>query len=53
MKTGDHVALRTIPDVRGTVIALQDGKAKVYWSSHTSQWINVEALMRTKRVERN
>ncbi|HUV69763.1 MAG TPA: hypothetical protein VMW15_08900 [Terracidiphilus sp.] len=34
------------------MIAIQDGKAKVYWSSHISQWIDVEALMLAGKTPR-
>jgi hypothetical protein len=37
MKIGDRVARKDAPEVQGTVIAIQDGKAKVYWSSHIRQ----------------
>jgi hypothetical protein len=52
MRVRDKVCLKSAPAVYGTVIAMQDGKAKVYWSSHTSQWIDSVALMRAPRVPR-
>ena len=52
MRIGDRVIRKDAPEVQGTVIAIQDGKAKVYWSSHISQWIDVEALMLAGKTPR-
>lgn len=55
MKIGDRVALKDVPAIVGTVIAMHACQAKVYWSSHTTQWVDVEALMvagKKKQVER-
>jgi len=48
MKIRDRVCRKDVPEIPGTVIAMQDGQAKVYWSSHTSQWVDAKALMRAK-----
>jgi len=50
VKIRDRVCLKSAPAVYGTVIAMQNGKAKIYWSSHTSQWIDSAALMQAPRV---
>ena len=50
MKIRDRVCRKDIPAIVGTVIAMQNGKAKIYWSSHTSQWIDSAALMQAPRV---
>ena len=52
MKIGNRVARKDAPEVQGTVIAIQDGKAKVYWSSHISQWIDTAALMLARKTPR-
>ena len=56
VKIGDRVCREDIPGIVGTVIAIHDGQAKVYWSSHTTRWVDAKALMlarETKRVERS
>jgi|GEM_PF-7034791 len=50
MKIRDHVCRKDVPEIHGTVIARDGERLKVYWSSHTSQWVDSAALMRVPRV---
>ncbi|MGO9326176.1 MAG: hypothetical protein ACLP07_16600 [Terracidiphilus sp.] len=50
MKIRDRVCRKDVPGIHGTVIAMRDGQAKCYWSSHTSQWIDTAALMLVPRM---
>ena len=45
MKIRDRVCLKSAPAVYGTVIALRDGRAKIYWPSHVTEWIDEKALI--------
>jgi hypothetical protein len=38
------VVHRNAPEIRGTVIALRHGEAKVYWPAHTTTWTHLESL---------
>jgi hypothetical protein len=44
VKTGSRVCREDMPGIVGTVIAMRDGQAKVYWSSHTTRWVDYTAL---------
>jgi hypothetical protein len=50
MKIRDRVCRKDAPGIVGTVIAKDGERFKVYWSSHTSQWIDSAALMQAPRV---
>jgi hypothetical protein len=44
VKIQNRVCRKDLPGIVGTVIAMQNGQAKVYWSSHTAQWVDIRAL---------
>ncbi len=46
MKIGDRVARKNAPEIEGRIIARDGNRLKVYWRSHTSQWIDHKALIR-------
>ena len=45
MKIRDRVCRKDIPALVGTVIAMRDGRAKIYWPSHVTEWIDEKALI--------
>jgi hypothetical protein len=51
-KVGNRVTRIDSPEVEGTIISLHGGQARVYWSQHFSQLVDVEALMRAGKTPR-
>jgi hypothetical protein len=49
MKIGDRVSRRGGPDIVGTISAVCDGKATVYWSQHFSQQVDLAKLKRAEQ----
>ena len=53
LKIGDWVARKDVPEIRGTVVALRRGEAKVYWPIHTTTWVAEVFLMISTAKESN
>jgi hypothetical protein len=41
---GDTV-IRRGSEAQGRIIAMRDGKVKIYWTTHTTTWVNVSTLV--------
>jgi hypothetical protein len=52
MRTGDRVVRKDSPAVRGTIIALHGSQARVYWSPHFSQLVDLAKLTRPGKAPR-
>ncbi len=52
MRIGDRVTRKDSPAIVGTLIARDGEKVKIYWSCHTSQWIDPRKLMRAGKTPR-
>lgn len=52
MRIGDRVIRKDAPEVEGKIISMHGRQARVYWSQHFSQLVDVEALMLAGKTPR-
>ena len=52
MRSGNRVTRKDSPEVEGTIISMYGGKAKVYWSQHFSQLLDLAKLMPAPRIHK-
>ena len=52
MRIGDRVIRKDAPEAEGKIISMHGRQARVYWSQHFSQLVDVEALMRAGKTPR-
>jgi hypothetical protein len=52
MKIGNRVIRKDSPEVEGTVISLHGAQARVYWSAHFSQLVDLAKLMPAPRIHK-
>jgi hypothetical protein len=52
MKIQDRVCRKDAPKVEGTIISLHGRQARVYWSQHFSQLVDLAKLMRAGKTPR-
>jgi hypothetical protein len=52
MKIGNRVIRKDSPEVEGTVISLHGAQARVYWSQHFSQLLDLAKLMPAPRIHK-
>jgi hypothetical protein len=45
MAIGARVIRPDAPLIKGSIVALAASRAKVYWSSHTTSWVDVTGLI--------
>jgi hypothetical protein len=50
MKVGNRVILKDSPEVEGTVISIDGRRARIYWSSHFSQLVDLAKLTLAPRI---
>jgi hypothetical protein len=50
MKIGNCVCRKDSPQVEGTVISLHGAQARVYWSAHFSQLVDLSKLTLAPRI---
>jgi hypothetical protein len=50
MKVGNRVILKDSPEVEGTVISIDGRRARIYWSSHFSQLVDLGKLTLAPRI---
>jgi hypothetical protein len=50
MKIGNRVTRKDSPEVEGTVISLHGAQARVYWSAHFSQLVDLAKLTLAPRI---
>jgi hypothetical protein len=50
VKVGNRVTRIDSPEVEGTVISLHGAQARVYWSQHFSQLVNIETLRLVRKT---
>jgi hypothetical protein len=52
MKIGNRVIRKDSPEVEGTIVSLHGVKARVYWSSHFSQLVDLAKLTLAARIHK-
>jgi hypothetical protein len=52
VKIGDRVIRKDAPEVEGKIISLYRRQARVYWSQHFSQLVDIKALMLAGKTPR-
>jgi hypothetical protein len=52
VRIGDRVIRKDAPEVEGKIISMHGRQARVYWSQHFSQLVDVEALMLAGKTPR-
>ena len=50
MKIGNRVIRKDSPEVEGTVISIDGRRARIYWSSHFSQLVDLGKLTLAQRI---
>jgi hypothetical protein len=50
MKIGNRVTRKDAPEIEGTVISLHGAQARVYWSAHFSQFVDLGKLTLAPRI---
>ena len=44
MKIGNRVTRKDAPEIEGTIISIDGRRARIYWSSHFSQLVDLAKL---------
>jgi hypothetical protein len=52
VRIGNLVIRKDAPEVEGKIISMHGRQARVYWSQHFSQLVDVEALMLAGKTSR-
>ena len=52
MKVGNRVILKDSPEVEGTVISIDGRRARIYWSQHFSQLVDLAKLTLAPRIHK-
>lgn len=50
MRIGNRVTRKDAPEIEGTVISLHGAQARVYWSAHFSQLVDLANLALAARI---
>jgi hypothetical protein len=50
MRIGNRVTRKDLPGIVGTVISLHGAQARVYWSAHFSQLVDLAKLTLAPRI---
>ena len=50
MRIGNRVTRKDAPEVEGTVISIDGRRARIYWSSHFSQLVDLGKLTLAPRI---
>lgn len=50
MKIGSRVIRKDSPEIEGTIISLHGAQARVYWSQHFSQLVDLAKLTLAVRI---
>jgi hypothetical protein len=50
MKVGSRVARKDSPTVEGTIISIDGRRARIYWSQHFSQLVDLAKLTLAPRI---
>jgi hypothetical protein len=50
MQIGNRVIRKDSPEIEGTIIALHGGQARVYWSQHFCQLVDLGKLTLAERI---
>jgi hypothetical protein len=52
VKVGNCVVLRAAPGVEGRIISIDGRRARIYWSSHFSQLVDLANLALAPRIHK-
>ena len=50
MRIGNRVTRKDAPEIEGTIISIDGRRARIYWSSHFSQLIDLANLALAPRI---
>jgi hypothetical protein len=50
MRIGNRVTRKDAPEIEGTIISIDGRRARIYWSSHFSQLVDLGKLTLAARI---